>query len=38
MLEELTARLPALARADDAPLRRRHGTFVLGLESVPVVF
>ncbi|MGE0484590.1 MAG: cytochrome P450 [Gammaproteobacteria bacterium] len=38
MLEELLARLPKLARADAAPLPRRHGTFVLGFEAVPVVF
>jgi len=38
MMEEILARLPNLARADDGPLPKRFGTFVLGLESVPVVF
>ena len=38
MLEEIFARLPNLSRADDAPLPKRFGTFVLGYESVPIRF
>lgn len=36
MLEEILTRLPRLARADDAPLPRRFGTFVVGYERVPL--
>ena len=38
MLEELMRRLPDLARAGDDPIPMRYGTFVLGMESVPVRF
>lgn len=38
MLEEILTRLPDLARADDQPLPKRFGTFVLGYESVAVCF
>jgi cholest-4-en-3-one 26-monooxygenase len=39
LFDELLDRLPDLALADpDAPLRRRRGNFVLGLETLPVVF
>lgn len=36
MFEELLARLPSLARADDGPLRRRPSNFIVGLEALPV--
>lgn len=36
MLEELLARSPNLNRRDNEPLPKRYGTFVLGLESVPI--
>lgn len=39
LFDELLDRLPDIALADpDAPLRRRRGNFVLGLETLPVVF
>jgi cytochrome P450 family 142 subfamily A polypeptide 1 len=39
LFDELLSRLPDLALADPgAPLRRRRGNFVLGLETLPVVF
>jgi cytochrome P450 family 142 subfamily A polypeptide 1 len=38
MMEEILLRLPALARADNEPLSKRFGTFVLGLERVAVRF
>jgi cytochrome P450 family 142 subfamily A polypeptide 1 len=39
LFEELLKRLPDIAFADaDAPVPRRRGNFVLGLESMPVVF
>lgn len=38
MLEELLVRLPELRRANADPLPLRHGTFVLGLERVPVAY
>lgn len=38
MFEELTRRLPDLALASEAPNPYRHGNFVLGFESMPVVF
>ena len=37
MLEELLNRLPDLKRADDEPLSKRFGTFVLGYERVDVI-
>ena len=37
MLEELLTRLPAIQRADDGPLAKRFGTFVLGYERVDVI-
>lgn len=36
MFEELLARLPSLARADDRALRRRPSNFIVGLEALPV--
>ena len=36
MLEEMLTRLPNLRRADDAPIEKRYGTFVLGYERVPL--
>ena len=38
MFEELLRRLPDLALASEAPNPYRHGNFVLGFESMPVVF
>jgi cholest-4-en-3-one 26-monooxygenase len=39
LFDELLERLPDIALADPgAPLRRRRGNFVLGLETLPVVF
>ena len=38
MLEEILRRLPMLARADEDPLQKRFGTFVLGFEHVAVRF
>jgi cholest-4-en-3-one 26-monooxygenase len=38
LFEELLDRMPDLELATDAPLPRRRGNFVLGLESVPVRF
>jgi cytochrome P450 family 142 subfamily A polypeptide 1 len=39
LFDELLDRLPDVALADpEAPLRRRRGNFVLGLETLPVVF
>jgi cytochrome P450 family 142 subfamily A polypeptide 1 len=39
LFDELLERAPDIALADpDAPLRRRRGNFVLGLETLPVVF
>ena len=38
MFEELVRRLPDLALASEAPNPYRHGNFVLGFESMPVVF
>jgi cytochrome P450 family 142 subfamily A polypeptide 1 len=39
LFDELLDRLPDIALADsEAPLRRRRGNFVLGLETLPVVF
>ena len=38
MFEELLRRLPDMRLRDDAPCPYRHGNFVLGLESAPVVF
>ncbi len=39
LFEELLARLPEIAlAAPDTPLPRRRGNFVLGYESMPVVF
>jgi cytochrome P450 family 142 subfamily A polypeptide 1 len=39
LFDELLERAPEIALADpDAPLRRRRGNFVLGLETLPVVF
>ncbi len=38
LFDELLDRLPDIALADpDAPIRRRRGNFVLGIESLPVV-
>ncbi|MDJ0851729.1 MAG: cytochrome P450 [Myxococcota bacterium] len=39
LFDELLDRLPGIALADpEAPLARRRGNFVLGLETLPVVF
>ncbi len=38
LFEELLTRIPDMQLADDAPLPRRRGNFVLGLNSVPVTF
>jgi cytochrome P450 len=39
LFDELLDRLPDVALADpEAPLHRRRGNFVLGLETLPVVF
>jgi len=38
MFEELLRRLPDLALAEEAACPYRHGNFVLGFESLPVVF
>ena len=38
MFEELLRRLPDLALASEEPNLYRHGNFVLGFESMPVVF
>jgi cytochrome P450 family 142 subfamily A polypeptide 1 len=39
LFDELLDRLPDIALADpDEPLHRRRGNFVLGLETLPVVF
>ncbi len=38
MFEELMRRLPDLALASEGPNPYRHGNFVLGFESMPVVF
>jgi cytochrome P450 len=38
LFEELLRRMPDLTLADDGPLPRRRGNFVLGLNSVPVRF
>lgn len=38
LFEELLTRIPDMQLADDGPLPRRRGNFVLGLNSVPVTF
>lgn len=38
MVEQLTSRLPDLARADGEPLHHRDANFVSGIESMPVTF
>jgi cytochrome P450 family 142 subfamily A polypeptide 1 len=38
LFEELLTRIPDMRLADDAPLPRRRGNFVLGLNSMPVTF
>ncbi len=38
MLEEILRRLPKIERADNNPLQKRFGTFVLGFEHVAVRF
>ena len=38
MVEQLTSRLPDLARADGEPLQHRDANFVSGIESMPVTF
>lgn len=38
MFEQLLARLPDIARADDQPLALRQANFVSGIEAMPVVF
>jgi cytochrome P450 family 142 subfamily A polypeptide 1 len=38
LFEELLTRIPDMQLADEAPLPRRRGNFVLGLNSLPVTF